>query len=194
MGAQPPSLRAPISSHWLCRAPNFHPVKDVHLKLWFNITKRSARRSSLRHCHPSCPSPWTQRWSFPSFPFSCTVSAVRTVVHAGKKPQNSSTTVLVYQRGQHTTTREKRVVEEREAGAVVALAASTHGMRCLEQPQHPSGANKKTGGVGERGTTDFSGFWIKNSESKVIKAKIWLLTGVVTELTLPTASCIYGIT
>ena len=89
------------------------------------------------------------------------------------------------------------MVEERETGAdeaVITLAVSMHELRCPEQPQHPSGANKKTSGIGERGTTDFSGFWINNFESKVIKAMIWLLTSHVTELMLPTASCIYGIT
>lgn len=36
-------MRAPISSHWLCRASSFHPVKDARLKLGFDITKHSAR-------------------------------------------------------------------------------------------------------------------------------------------------------
>lgn len=75
------------------------------------------------------------------------------------------------------------MVEEREAGADGAVTA-------LAVSMHPSSADKKTSGIGKRGTTDFSGFWINNFEPEVIKAMIWLLTCHVTDLVLPTASCI----
>ncbi|PKU36567.1 hypothetical protein llap_13129 [Limosa lapponica baueri] len=51
------------------------------------------------------------------------------------------------------------MVEEGETGAdeaVIALAAS----------MQPSGADKKTIGIGERGPTDFSGSWINNYKFK----------------------------
>lgn len=41
-----------MSSHWLCRASNFHPAKDAHLKLWFNITKPSSKEKQLMALPP----------------------------------------------------------------------------------------------------------------------------------------------
>lgn len=67
------------------------------------------------------------------------------------------------------------MAEKREAQAdeaVIAFAVAMHGLRCPKQPQHSSAANKKTSGINKRG---FSGLRINNSESKVIKAMIWLL-------------------
>lgn len=51
----------------------------------------------------------------------------------------------------HTAMKWKRMVEEREAGTdEVALALAASRLRCPEQPQHLSSADKKTSGISEK--------------------------------------------
>lgn len=69
-----------------------HPTFILQRMLTLNCGSISqslqARKSSLWHCHPSCPWLWTQPRSFPCHPFSCTMNSLRTLVQPGKKKKN----------------------------------------------------------------------------------------------------------